>query len=46
MFVIAYLDDILIYSENEVDYVKHVQLVLDCLDKYYLRLKLSKCKFY
>jgi hypothetical protein len=46
MFVIAYLDDILIYSENEADYVKHVQIVLDCLNKYYLKLKPSKCKFY
>jgi transposase InsO family protein len=46
MFVIAYLDDILIYSENEADHVKHVQMVLDCLDKYHLRLKPSKCKFH
>ena len=46
MFVIAYLDDILIYSKNEADYIKHVQIVLDCLNKYYLRLKLSKYKFY
>ena len=46
MFVIAYLDNILIYSENKADYVKHVQIVLDYLDKYYLRLKLLKYKFY
>jgi hypothetical protein len=46
VFVIAYLDDILIYSENEEDHVKHVQTVLDLLDKHHLRLKPSKCAFH
>jgi hypothetical protein len=46
MFVIAYLDDILIYSRNEEDHIKHVQAVLECLDKYSLRLKPSKCSFH
>jgi hypothetical protein len=36
MFIIAYLDNILIYSKNKKDYVKYVQIVLDYLDKYNL----------
>ena len=44
--VIAYLDDILIYSETEEEHIKHVQQVLECLDKYNLRLKPSKCSFH
>jgi hypothetical protein len=32
IFVVAYLDDILVYSENEEDYVEHVRTVLRCLD--------------
>jgi hypothetical protein len=35
-FIIAYLDDILIYSKNKKDYIKHVQIVLDYLNKYNL----------
>jgi len=32
IFVVAYLDDILVYSENKEDYVEHVRTVLRCLD--------------
>ena len=46
IFIIAYLDNILIYLENKKDYIKHVQTVLELLNKHYLRLKLSKCTFY
>ena len=32
IFVVAYLDDILVYSEKEEDYVEYVRTVLRCLD--------------
>lgn len=44
--VIAYLDDILIYSENEEQHTGHVLEVLQALDEYSLRLKLKKCEFH
>ena len=46
IFVIAYLDDILIYSENEAQHTRHVKQVLQALDEYSLRLKLKKCEFH
>jgi hypothetical protein len=46
IFVVAYLDDILVYSKKKEDYVKHVRTVLRCLDQFNLRVKLEKCKFY
>jgi hypothetical protein len=46
MFIIAYLNNILIYLENKEDYVKHVKIVLKCLNSYSLQLKPLKCKFY
>ena len=45
-FAIAYIDDILIYTKGDLqDHLKHVQLVMDRLEKHFLRLKLSKCSF-
>ena len=44
--VVAYLDDILIYSENEEEHVRHVKEVLECLKKAGLLLKPEKCEFH
>jgi hypothetical protein len=45
VFVIIYLNDILIYSQNEEEHTNHVRFVLKRLRKYKLFAKLSKCDF-
>lgn len=44
-FVVVYLDDILIYSENPDDHDDHVRKVLSKLREAKLSLKLEKCNF-
>jgi hypothetical protein len=46
IFVIAYLDDILIYSENEREHIGHVQTVLTLLQQYVLLVDPDKCKWH
>jgi hypothetical protein len=46
IFVVAYLDDILIYSNTKEEYKLHIKQVLRALNKYDLRLKLQRCEFY
>jgi hypothetical protein len=43
--VVVYLDDILIFSKNQEDHDKHVQLVLATLREHGLYAKLEKCEF-
>jgi hypothetical protein len=45
VFVIIYLNDILIYSQNEKKHTNHVRLVLKRFKKYKFFAKLSKCDF-
>jgi hypothetical protein len=42
-FVIVFIDDILVYSENEQDHEKHLGIVLERLRKEKLYAKFSKC---
>ena len=44
-FSVAYLDDILVYSETLTDHLHHIQFVFDRLRNYNLRLELKKCSF-
>ena len=44
-FVIAYLDDIVIYSRNLTEHIEHVRTVFTAIRTHKLALKLSKCQF-
>jgi len=44
-FVLIYLDDILIYSADAQEHLKHVSLVLQVLREANLYVKLKKCSF-
>ncbi|WMV25775.1 hypothetical protein MTR67_019160 [Solanum verrucosum] len=46
LFVIIYIDDILIYSRNEEEHVTHPRLVLQTLKDRQLFAKFSKCEFW
>jgi hypothetical protein len=45
-FCTAYLDDILIYSENELEHAEHVHKILRRLDEFGLQADVTKCAFY
>ena len=46
MFVLVFIDDILIYSKNEEEHQRHLEIVLQRLREHKLYGKLSKCAFY
>jgi hypothetical protein len=46
VFCIAYLDDILIYSDNLEQHHQHVRLILKRVEEVGLTLKASKCEFH
>jgi hypothetical protein len=45
-FVVVFIDDILIYSNNDEEHVKHLQIVLTRLREHQLYAKFSKCAFW
>ena len=44
-FVIVYLDDILIFSQNREEHLRNIKLVLRTLQKEKLLINLKKCRF-
>jgi len=46
IFVIAYLNDIMIYLITLKKHVQHVSQVLECLNQRNLHLKPEKCEFH
>ena len=45
-FVLVFIDDILVYSKNEVEHEENLRKVLETLQEHHLYAKLSKCEFY
>jgi hypothetical protein len=46
IFIVIYLDNILIFSKSKVKHIDHIKLVLQALDLAELRLKPKKCEFH
>ena len=44
-FAIAYLDDIMVFSETLEEHLQHLNLIFGKLGKHKLKLKLKKCSF-
>lgn len=45
-FVLVYIDDIFVYSQNKAEHCQHVQLMLAKLREYQLYLQAEKCSFH
>jgi hypothetical protein len=45
-FIVIFIDDILIYSKNEVEHEQHPRIVLQRLRDHKLYAKFSKCEFW
>jgi uncharacterized protein YqgQ len=44
--MVVFIDDILIYSENEEEHVEHLKIVLSRLWEHQLYAKFSKCELW
>ena len=45
-FTMMYLDDIIIFIQDELQYLEHLEIVFSCLQEAGLKMKLSKCDFF
>jgi hypothetical protein len=46
VFIVVYLDDILVYSKTYEEHVQHVRLILTALRDANLRIKVEKTEFH
>ena len=46
LFVIVFIDDILVYSKKECEHMNHLKVVLQVLKEHQLFAKYSKCMFW
>jgi hypothetical protein len=44
-FIVVFINDILVYSQNEEEHAEHLRIVLTQLHDNYLYDKFSKCEF-
>ena len=45
-FIIFFIDDILVYSKSEDEYIGHLRVVLQVLKEQQLYAKYTKCEFW
>ena len=45
-FAMTYLDDIIIFSDNELEHLEHLEIVFCRLKEAGLKMKCSKCDFF
>ena len=45
-FTMTYLDDIIIFSQDESQHLEHLEIVFSCLQEASLKMKHSKCDFF
>ena len=45
-FAMMYLDDIIIFSQDELQHLEHLEIVFSCLREAGLKMKHSKCDFF
>ena len=44
-FMCVYIDDIMVYSRNEEEHLRHLEFVLARMEEYHLKVRFSKCYF-
>ena len=45
-FVMGYLDDIIIFSKNEIEHLQHIEEIFNRLERFGLKMKKEKCDFF
>ena len=45
-FVMGYLDDIIIFSKNEIEHLQHIEEIFNRLECFGLKMKKEKCYFF